>query len=590
MVFVADDFAAWLIAAVAEAGRRRLAEVILGSDLERALRQTAETAVGLTAADLRPDRDEADALALVVSQVFRVAMPDAPVGMYPSLLQALEAGIAAQLAPLDDRALTGTGQSSADVLGVPGEVLAEMLAGHLVREIVTRGSRGGPLFPLASQLNHDVTHPQGLRIADIVSRLEAPDLVPAGRWRVPPLPPLTGREVHRPDLMTSVVDLVKTRSKSRTPMAVGLVGTGGFGKTTLAKMLVHNAAVQARFPDGIIWVNLGEAVDATGLASRIATLCEQLTGSALGTVDPHQAGSELGRVLEDRRVLLVIDEVWSTTQSESFMYGGTSAVRLFITRQRTALPPDTPAVRIDAMLQQEARLLLLGGISDIPRSLTDDILDITGRWPVLLGLANGAARTSVQSGRSAIDALAEVHAALVEAGPTVLDIRDPDRRSAAVAVTMTASIARLADGHRDRYFELAVFGQSVEIPRAVLEVYWRYTGGMTSFQTHLFCQQLADQSLVSAYRQDDPGPRLILHDIVRAYLRDHVHGSLPSLNRAFLDAHRLLLPTANGSTAWWRFPPDQNYMWTWMATHLSHAGLSAELRHMLHHPEFLIGS
>ena len=80
------------------------------------------------------------------------------------MLEALQAGIAGQLAVLDDASLTGTGQSSADVLGVPGTVVAEKLTGHLLREIVVRGSRGGPLFPLASQLNDDVTHLQGQRL------------------------------------------------------------------------------------------------------------------------------------------------------------------------------------------------------------------------------------------------------------------------------------------------------------------------------------------------------------------------------------------------------------------------------------------
>ena len=59
---------------------------------------------------------------------------------------------------LDDAGLTGTWQSSAEVLGVPGTVLADKLTGHLVREIMFRGSRGGPLTPLAGQLNHDLTH------------------------------------------------------------------------------------------------------------------------------------------------------------------------------------------------------------------------------------------------------------------------------------------------------------------------------------------------------------------------------------------------------------------------------------------------
>ena len=85
-------------------------------------------------------------------------MPDAPLSGSVTLLEGLQAGITRQLAVLDDPDVTGTGQSSADVLGVPGTVLAEKLTDHLVREITRRGAGGEPLTPLADQLNHDMTH------------------------------------------------------------------------------------------------------------------------------------------------------------------------------------------------------------------------------------------------------------------------------------------------------------------------------------------------------------------------------------------------------------------------------------------------
>jgi tetratricopeptide (TPR) repeat protein/energy-coupling factor transporter ATP-binding protein EcfA2 len=40
-----------------------------------------------------------------------------------------------------------------------------------MREIVVRGARGGPLEPLAAQLNHDVIHLQGRRLEDMVGQL-----------------------------------------------------------------------------------------------------------------------------------------------------------------------------------------------------------------------------------------------------------------------------------------------------------------------------------------------------------------------------------------------------------------------------------
>src|SRR5918995_2124073 len=74
-----------------------------------------------------------------------------------SVSDALKAGVAAQLVVLDDASLTETGSSPSDVLGVPAEVITEQLTGDLLWEILIRGSRGGALFPLASQINHDTT-------------------------------------------------------------------------------------------------------------------------------------------------------------------------------------------------------------------------------------------------------------------------------------------------------------------------------------------------------------------------------------------------------------------------------------------------
>jgi hypothetical protein len=171
VVFVADDLGAWLTGLLADAGRRKLTTFVLGTDQERALRSAATTAVQLTADKLRPDdANEAQHLAMVISQVFRETVPGEPLAGRETVLEALQTGLAEQLAVLDDVSLTGTGQSSSDVLGVPGPVLAQKLIAHLLREIVVSGSRGGPLFPLASQLNDDVTHLQVRRLESVVDQ------------------------------------------------------------------------------------------------------------------------------------------------------------------------------------------------------------------------------------------------------------------------------------------------------------------------------------------------------------------------------------------------------------------------------------
>jgi len=172
-MFVADDLVVWLVGLLADAGRKKLTTLVLGSEQERALRSVATAAVQLTAEELCPgDEEQTEHVALVINQVFGEPVPGAPLaGGYGTVLETLQAGIAGQLAILDDSSLTGTGQSSADVLDVPAAELAKKLTRHLVREIVIRGAQGGPLFPLASQLNDDVTHLQGQRLEDMVGRL-----------------------------------------------------------------------------------------------------------------------------------------------------------------------------------------------------------------------------------------------------------------------------------------------------------------------------------------------------------------------------------------------------------------------------------
>jgi hypothetical protein len=258
VVFVADALGAWLVEQLADAGRKKLTELVLGSEQERALRRAADAAV-LATAEMSPSGGEqAGQVAMVISEVFREPVPDAPLAGPVMLLEGLQAGIAGQLAVLDDAELTGTGQSAADLLGVPGTVLADRLTGHLVREIIVRGSGGGPLTPLADQLNHELTRLQGQRIEGMLARLarEVRDALPrpdsgvtvAGRPLEEVTDPFT-LEVHRPlqpddappglSLLPPYVprehdqvlgQVVRTAAHGRSGIAV-LVGGSSTGKT-----------------------------------------------------------------------------------------------------------------------------------------------------------------------------------------------------------------------------------------------------------------------------------------------------------------------------------------------------------------------
>ncbi|GIF17833.1 WD40 repeat protein [Actinoplanes tereljensis] len=394
-------------------------------------------------------------------------------------------------------------------------------------------------------------------------------------WSVPPL---RGTEVARPALTAALIEAVLAPDAALVGVTTGLVGAGGFGKTTLARMVAHDPAVRAAFPDGTAWVTVGEDAHGPELAASITSAARLFDPSAPEVTDPLAAGAILDRALAGRRALLIVDDVWTTEQVEPFRLGG-DGVRLFTTRQRDILPSSTAAVPVDQMTPAEARLMIGAGV---PAGLVEEALDATGRWPVLLALVDGAVRDGITHGGDPVSEMREVLDALRADGITVLDVGDAGSRTTAVARTIDASLRRLAADERDRYLELAVFGEDVTIPGSVVSRLWAHTGGWSAFRSRRFCARLYGQGLLAGYRRDPDEAQL--HDVVRAYLRHRTADRRADLDRAIVDAHRELAPDG-----WSSLPADQSYLWTWLPAHLWGADLEDELDDLLNDPYWLVG-
>jgi len=258
------------------------------------------------------------------------------------------------------------------------------------------------------------------------------------------VPAAQSGDVPRPDLAARLLTSLSDAAGGYVAITTALAGAGGFGKTTLARMLVHTPEVRQLFPGGILWLILGEDVAGPDLAERINNLCAALSGSKPPFTDPLLAGAELGRLLGDGRFLLVLDDVWFAAQLEPFSDAGRRTVRLLTTRRRTVVPDDvTAVVDVDAMQAVEARQVLTDGLDGVPESALTYLLGASGRWPVLLSLINGAARADVRAGASPEQALNNVADELRADGVTALDATDPHSRSDAVSSTVTVSLERL---------------------------------------------------------------------------------------------------------------------------------------------------
>ena len=220
--------------------------------------------------------------------------------------------------------------------------------------------------------------------------------------------------------------------------------------------------------------------------------------TAAEVTDPLAAGGVLGRALKGRRVLLVVDDVWTSGQVEPFLIAGDGVVRLFTTRQHGILPSGPRRCGSIRWPRVKRTSCSPPGSPDYLRGLLAEGLRVTGRWPLLLSLVHGAVRDAVADGGDPAAEFAEILEALKYEGITALDATDPGERSAAVAATIEVSLRRLTPEEQARYRELAVFGEDVEIPGTVVARLWAHMGGWSRFQARRLCRRLFDLGLLAA--------------------------------------------------------------------------------------------
>jgi len=135
------------------------------------------------------------------------------------------------------------------------------------------------------------------------------------------------------------------------------------------------------------------------------------------------------------------------------------------------LPDDADTVDVDQMNHAQARELVTGGIVGLPEPLGEQLLDLTGRWPLALGLANAALRRAVRDGADVEETAQRLLRRLRDLGPAALDVTVEIRRDRAVAATLESSLGVLGD-LRERVVELAMFPEDTEIPAIMAVRLW----------------------------------------------------------------------------------------------------------------------
>ncbi len=363
-----------------------------------------------------------------------------------------------------------------------GEQLRSLRRGKCVIPVLVQAEAERPIY-LEAQQYLDFSDPEkyAVRIEQLVRSIGSRvgvELKPQHReTHYETVPPLPSNFVPRPVELETLREAIVSDRRSRHVALLALKGMGGVGKTVLAQALCRDEAVQAAFPDGVIWVKIGEKPTDADLVGQMAEVAKALGESAEGFGTLERSSRLLRTMLRSKTVLLVLDDVWHASHVYSFQpTNGADLCRVLFTTRKSEVVASVGADSIpigELSPVQSSQVLAayaaLGG-DDLPLSARGILRECKG-LPLALAMIGAMLREEpAQRWDDVLDSLQQ--ADLENVG-----IEFPHYPVFEVFVAaIEVGVRDLRPELQNYYFELAVFPEDTAIPEGALATLWHLSG------------------------------------------------------------------------------------------------------------------
>ena len=371
--------------------------------------------------------------------------------------------------------------------------------------------------------------------------------------------------VDRPRQREELRNLLLADGGSRHVAVTALHGMGGIGKTVLSAALCHKDPLIAdAFPDGVAWVTLGR--EPGNMAERLRKLAAVMGAGPEGFDDLDSSLRRFRSIIQERAVLVVLDDVWQARDVEYFRAENAPRYRLLFTTRKLNVAAALGAQEYQlGTLAPEQSLALLGEQVGKPAvELPETAAAIAAECAGLpLALAMVGAKLRRRNDAYWADMLEDLRQARIKkiAGEV------PSYAYPSLKAAFDISLADLDPVLRRRYFDFAVFPEDVAVPEAPLEVLW----GIEAREVRDTTAALADLSLVT---QGTDG--VSLHDLQLDFLRAELgEDGLKERQHEFLAAYR------GTCCDGWHTGRKERYFVEWLPHHLAEAGRRQEARNLL---------
>jgi len=399
--------------------------------------------------------------------------------------------------------------------------------------------------------------------------------------------------VRRPEEMDRLKAAVLAPDTG-TGMPVSVLwGLGGVGKSTLAGALLYE--VKDHFPDGILWVTLGQQPEVRGL---LRSWIEKLGDNEFQGSEPQAAKHRLLELLQDKKVLLVVDDAWRLEDVEWFRVGGPRCRMLITTRDDLiARKVGARPIELDPMTPGQAVELLRKYLHtrgrDLPpadEALARELAREVGYLPLALELV-AAQVADDQSWAALLDALRAEVARLEKLDQVgAEDVEsEGERKRLSLTASLNLSVGRLPAERRECFAWMGVLPDDALLTVGLGSVLW----SRTEDAAEEMLRYLRSKALLQAGpARQDGSPTYRVHDVLHNHARRLLTaprepgraGALAGLGFPLPKAHRELLQRYRRRTQdglWHTLPPD-GYVHDHLAWHLEQAddedGLHALLR------------
>ncbi len=287
--------------------------------------------------------------------------------------------------------------------------------------------------------------------------------------------------IGRDDDLRQLKARLSTTGQSAPQVLTAIRGWPGIGKTTIVAMLAHDPEAATAFPDGVLWTSLGPKPD---LFSELAAWGRALgDDELLRTKTLEQSSARLAALLLNKRMLLIIDDVWEAEHAVPFKVGGRGCATLITTRENKvaqALAPTANDIYRLPVLTDDKALELLQAlapsvISAYPVESRDLVHDLEG-LPLALQVAGHLLNVEANYGLGVSDLIRELRegAALLEAKAPAERTDLANETTPTIAVLLQRSTDRLDEVTRDCYACLGVFApKPATFDLAALKAVWQ---------------------------------------------------------------------------------------------------------------------